>query len=240
MKVFKFENNTELTEVVSQFIIELARSKSQISICLSGGSTPKAIFDIWATHYSEVLPWMKLHFYWGDERCVPPSDEMSNYGMTKKHLFDKVIIPASNINRILGENDPEAEAARYANLIQTKAPIFDLVILGLGDDGHTASIFPENIDDWDCPQDCLVASHPQTGMKRVSISGKVINRAAQVAFLVTGASKADKVKQIIEQRFKYSDLYPAALVNPKNGRLFWFLDEAAAKNVVAEDKWDTI
>ena len=156
--------------------------------------------------------------------------------MTVTHLLSKVAIPAENIHRILGENDPQEEAVRYGALLQEKLtvtngiPQFDLVILGMGDDGHTASIFPHEIDLWDNEQNCVVAIHPDSGQRRVSLTGKVINNALEVAFLVTGESKREKVKEIINQEDSAKD-YPASLVQPTTGNLVWFLDKAAAADV---------
>ena len=153
--------------------------------------------------------------------------------MTVEHLFSKIEVPEENINRILGEKDPVSEAMRYANLLEIDlhrvegVPQFDLVILGMGDDGHTASIFPHEIELWDAEDHCVVATHPDSGQKRVSINGKVINTAKEVAFLVTGASKAEKVEAVVEKT-EGSDAYPASLVNPSTGNLVWFLDEEAA------------
>ena len=125
------------------------------------------------------------------------------------------------------------EAMRYANLLEINldrvegVPQFDLVILGMGDDGHTASIFPHEIDLWNANDHCVVATHPESGQKRVSVNGKVINTAKEVAFLVTGQSKAEKVHTIIGQTEGYRK-YPAALVQPKTGNLVWFMDQEAA------------
>lgn len=209
------------------FIKKLSEGKEYISIALSGGSTPKALFDYWTENVT-LIPWEKIHFFWGDERCVPPEDEMSNYGMTKKHLFDKVSVPSQHIFRIHGEEDPGKEAKRYGKIIPEH---FDLIILGLGDDGHTASIFPGQISLWDSPDNCIIASHPDTSMKRVSISGKVINNAENVVFLATGKNKAEKVYDIIRNRQQYMNQYPAAKVQPASGNLYWFLDEEAGSKL---------
>jgi 6-phosphogluconolactonase len=164
---------------------------------------------------------------------LPPEDDDSNYKMTVTHLISKIDIPRENIHRIKGENDPEYEAKRYAELLEERLPKvadipqFDLIILGMGDDGHTASIFPHEIELWYSPKFCEVAVHPESGQKRVSITGNIINNADTVVFLVTGNSKADKFNEIKNRTGNYSN-YPASLVQPKSGRLLWFLDEAAA------------
>ena len=231
LKIFK--DKTEVAEQFSVYFAEFVKDKPEVHIALSGGSTPKIVFDVLAAEYGHDINWSNIHFYWGDERCVPPDDSDSNYKMTVEHLFSKIEVPKENIHRILGENDPEGEAMRYANLLEINMdrvegiPQFDLVILGMGDDGHTASIFPHEIELWNADDHCVVATHPESGQQRVSINGKVINTSKEVAFLVTGQGKAEKV-EIITQKKEGFEMYPASLVQPTSGKLVWFLDTAAA------------
>lgn len=231
MKLHISKTKSDVAQDFAKFLMDLASDKESITVALSGGSTPKIVFDYLAANYKET-DWSKFHFYWGDERCVLPTDEQSNYKMTVDHLFSKIQLPKANIHRILGENIPEAEAVRYSKeLEQTLAsenevPQFDLVILGMGDDGHTASIFPHEIGLWDSENWCEVATHPESGQQRVSITGDIINNAKTVAFLVTGASKQEKVKVIINKEDNFLD-YPASLVSPQSGELHWFMDEDA-------------
>lgn len=230
-----FNTKEELNRSFTEYLKEILKDRERITVALSGGSTPKSLFDYWAENHKNDIDWKSICLFWGDERCVPPTDEQSNYKMTKDHLLDHVPIPERNIFRIKGENDPSAEAKRYSTLLQMEVemvdtvPSFDLVILGLGDDGHTASIFPHEMNLWKSPHWCVVGTHPDSGQKRVSLSGKVINRAQRIAFLVTGAVKAEKVKQIIESRKEVATIYPAAKVKPVLGHLIWFLDADAAK-----------
>ena len=218
----------------SRYLATVISSRETVHIALSGGSTPKIVFDELATNFLQDIDWKGVHIYWGDERCVAPTDEQSNYKMTLTHLISKIAIPEENINRIKGENNPEYEAKRYAKLLDealpkvNNIPQFDLVILGMGDDGHTASIFPHEIELWDSEKNCVVAIHPDTGQKRVSLTGRIINNADVAVFLVTGGSKAEKVSQIKNQTGNYKS-YPASLVQPSSGRLLWFLDEEAAR-----------
>lgn len=233
MELKIYNDKQEVAEQFSAYFENLVKDKAEFHVALSGGSTPKIVFDILAEKFGDKIDWNKIHFYWGDERCVPPTDDQSNYKMTLEHLFSKINVPQENIHRVLGENDPNPEAMRYANLLEINldrvegVPQFDLVILGMGDDGHTASIFPHEIDLWEAADHCAVATHPESGQKRVSINGKVINTAKEVAFLVTGQSKAEKVYTIIGQSEGFKD-YPAALVNPVSGKLSWFMDQEAA------------
>lgn len=229
-----YTNKQEVAEQFSAYFASLVKDYGTFHVALSGGSTPKLIFDVLAKNYGDTIDWSSIHFYWGDERCVPPTDEQSNFKMTQEHLFSKIKVPKENIHRILGENQPMGEAMRYANLLEINLdrvediPQFDLVLLGMGDDGHTVSIFPTNIELWDSEDHCTVATHPESGQKRVSINGKVINKSKEVIFLVTGDSKAEKVKEIHRQESGYKK-YPAALVQPESGKLTWFMDEAAAR-----------
>ncbi|MEL6919300.1 MAG: 6-phosphogluconolactonase, partial [Bacteroidota bacterium] len=148
----------------------------------------------------------------------------------------QINIPENNIRRIKGENTPKDEALVYSRLLDEELPRihdipkFDLVILGMGDDGHTASIFPHEIQLWDSQNNCEVATHPDSGQKRITITGKVINNADMVAFLVTGGTKSGKVKEIIGKEGNFL-MYPASLVKPMSGRLVWFLDTDAAENI---------
>ena len=232
MKTKTYKDKQEVAEKFSSYFANLVKDYGTFHIALSGGSTPKLIFDVLADQYGETIDWSQIHFYWGDERCVSPMDEQSNFKMTKDHLFSKIKVPKENIHRILGENQPMGEAMRYANLLEInldrvdEIPQFDLVLLGMGDDGHTASIFPHEMELWEADDHCVVATHPDSGQKRVSINGKVINKAKEVIFLVTGDTKAEKVKEIHGKVGDYKS-YPAALVQPESGKLTWFLDEAA-------------
>lgn len=230
-----FENAHQLSEGFTHFLLRKLEEYPHINLALSGGSTPKSLFDYWADNCKDSLPWELINFFWGDERCVPPDGEMSNYGMTREHLFDKISkIEDANIYRIHGENEPQEEAKWYNAVLREKLrhlhgiPSFEIVMLGLGDDGHTVSIFPDQISLWDNPASCVVAEHPETKMKRISITGNVVNAAQHVVFLVTGKNKAEKVRDIINNSEGLKDIYPAARVNPTEGNLYWFLDKEAA------------
>ncbi|MEM7380295.1 MAG: 6-phosphogluconolactonase [Bacteroidota bacterium] len=238
MDVKVSSNKEAVASYFSEYLADLISKTGETHIALSGGSTPKIVFDLLAEQYKDGINWSDVHLYWGDERCVPPDDDQSNYKMTVTHLLSQIDIPESNVHRILGEEEPGDEAERYGELLGNllpKAddlPRFDLVILGMGDDGHTASVFPHEIHLWDSEKNCEVAIHPDSGQRRVTITGKLINNAAEVAFLVTGGSKAEKVKAILHQESGYKQ-YPASLVNPQSGQLNWFLDSEAAKYITS-------
>lgn len=237
MQIKIYPTKLEVARQFSAFFAELANTDKEVHIALSGGSTPMIVFDELAANYREEIPWNRIHLYWGDERCVPPGDPESNYGMTKEHLLSYIAIPEENVHRILGESTPEEEAQRYGAVLKEqlpgkyRIPQFDLVILGLGEDGHTASIFPHEIALWESRDYCEVATHPVSAQQRITLTGKVINNAAMIAFLVTGGSKAEKVQEILQQKGNY-DLYPASKVIPRSGELFWFLDKEAAARII--------
>ena len=234
MEIQIFNSLKELNESFTEWFKEISSTEKQITVALSGGTTPKSLFDYWSSLPEGEIDWKKIKFFWSDERCVAPEDSESNFKMTKEHLFNNINIPEENIFRIKGENNPTDEAKRYGELLiseleqQNGTPVFDIVILGMGDDGHTASIFPHEIELWDNKNNCVTATHPTSGQIRVSLTGKVINAAKNVVFLVTGSNKADKVKEIIEQPEVAEKKYPAALVQPDSDNLYWYLDEAAA------------
>ncbi len=202
------------------------------TIALSGGSTPKLLFSVLGERFASSVNWHNVHFFWVDERCVPPDHPESNFGMTHKALLDKIDIPIGNIHRIRGEDDPEKEADRYSEEIKSHTlkrnglPFFNIMLLGLGEDGHTASIFPGNEKLFLTDKICTSAVHPSTGQERITITGKVINNAANIIFIVTGKNKAGIVNNIIGQRDNKKQ-FPASYVKPFDGRVFWYLDEAA-------------
>ncbi len=223
---------TAVANEFAKFLAQEVEHVSKLNIALSGGSTPQLLFDILASEYKNAIDWNKVHFYWGDERCVPPTDPESNFGMTKLHLFSHLTLPEENIHRILGENEPAVEAARYGKEIERALhsseglPCFDIVMLGMGTDGHTASIFPHQMGLLESSETCVVATNPESGQKRVSLSGPIINNARKVAFLMTGNSKAQKIQEILTRQGNWLR-YPASYIQPKSGELHWFLDESA-------------
>lgn len=230
-----FQDANSLSEGFTAFLQKLLSVYPHVNIALSGGTTPKAVFDYWAANCKDSIAWDRISFFWSDERCVPADNAMNNYGMARDHLFSK--IPAINpksIYRIHGENEPEEEAVWYSEVLKRKTlqrngnPCFELMILGMGDDGHTASVFPNQIELWDHKEACTVGEHPTSGMKRITLTGTVINNAQHIVFLAMGKQKAEMVRDIIRNKKKFSTKLPAARVNPDMGYLYWFLDSEAA------------
>ncbi|PHN05489.1 6-phosphogluconolactonase [Flavilitoribacter nigricans] len=232
-EVHIFPDNDAVAAGFAEWLVNWLKGKGEVSIALSGGSTPKVLFRLLAEQYEDAIDWSKVQLYWGDERCVPADDEDSNYGMTQELLLKHIDIPLANIHRVRGEDEPREEAVRYGEVIEEElelkkgVPVFDLIILGMGSDGHTASIFPHESELLLAETTCAVATHPESGQQRITLTGPVINQAKRVAFLVTGASKTDKVRQIIREEGDWLS-FPAAHIRPSSGQLDWFLDEAAA------------
>ncbi|MEG9487056.1 6-phosphogluconolactonase [Mannheimia indoligenes] len=200
-----------------------------VHISLSGGSTPKLLFKTLAqVPFKTEVQWQNLHFWWGDDRMVSPTDPESNYGEVQKLLFDHINIPAENIHRIRGEENVEQELARFSQELTACVPNleFDWIILGMGTDGHTASLFPHQTD-FDDQNVAVIAKHPETGQIRISKTASLIEKAKRITYLVTGAAKAEVLKEI--QTTPAENLpYPAAKIKAKNGVTEWVLDSDAA------------
>ncbi len=215
---------------------EAAAARGRFAVALNGGETPRAFFKLLARQqFSQKVPWRHVRLYWGDERCVPPEDPASNYGVAREAFIKHVQIPEGNVYRMPGEDPPEEGAAAYGKELAALAalerpvselPVFDLVLLGLGGDGHTASLFPRG--EWlhEDKRLCVPSQSPD-GLARLTVTYPVINAARRVWFLVAGAAKAGIVAEVISG-LKVPDAVPAQGVAPETGKLTWLLDEAAA------------
>ena len=233
-----YKTPEELADVfANQFMKQLeSHSGENFHLAISGGKTPDLLFSILADNYADSILWKKIHFWWVDERMVVPDHPESNYGVAQKLLFSRISIPVENIHRIKGENIPEDEALSYSeqlknNLEQlTEWPEFDLILLGMGDDGHTASIFPNHMELLASHHLCEVAKHPQSGQKRVTLTGNVINNANRICFLVTGSNKSKRISEILTSH-ETSNLLPAKYIRPTHGVIEWHIDKAAATDL---------
>lgn len=228
-----------VAEAAGQLFISSARqavaARGAFRVALSGGSTPEALYR-WLAEPARAgqVDWRRVKVFFGDERCVPPDDARSNYGQARAALLGRVPLPGRNIHRMQGELPPE-EAARACEQQLTHAfeagePRFDLILLGMGDDGHTASLFPrmpalEERTRWCVATD--VPAYVKPNVRRVTLTFPVLNAARAVAFLVTGQGKAARVAEVLSPRGE-GELLPAARVNPAGGALIWLLDEEAA------------
>jgi 6-phosphogluconolactonase len=215
---------------------EAVAARGKFFVALSGGSTPRALYELLAGDaWRGRVDWATTHVLWGDERFVPPDHPDSNYRMADEALLSKVDIPPENVHRVrteLGDpgraaEDYERQIAELFHLPPGSAPRLDLVLLGLGDDGHTASIFPATpapLEDW---RVAVAVWVEKLHANRVTITVPVINQAAHVVFLVSGASKAHVVGEVL-RGVRHTEKYPAQLVKPERGTLRWILDRPAA------------
>jgi len=238
-KILTYHSQEEMiSSAAAQFIsIGLAaiQDRGQFSVTLSGGNTPKPLYAILAGPDADLLDWDKVHFFWGDERCVPPNHPDSNYNQANQVLLSPRSIKDENIHRIKTELQPKEAARQYQEEIlsyfQGKIPRFDLVLLGMGSDGHTASLFPGSklvIGDH-LNEDCLVASNwvPKLDTWRITFTHHLINIAHNVLFLVSGEDKAKALKSVLEGPPDHK-LYPSQLIDPDEGNLTWHIDHEAA------------
>ncbi len=215
-------------------------ARGEFVVALSGGSTPRRTYELLALEpFVSRVNWTRVHVLWGDERCVPPSDADSNYRMARESLLDHVPIPATNVHRIHGEDDPIVAAASYEATLRAlfrtsngppaSAPgkNIDLALLGLGDDGHTASIFPESAAVDEQSRWVMAEYVPAVSMWRVTLTVPILNAAAELLFLVAGGEKAAVLQRVLEGPHRPRVL-PAQLIAPTHGRVHWLVDIAAA------------
>jgi 6-phosphogluconolactonase len=242
-----FDDAAEVAQAAAARFIELGREaivlRGHFIVALAGGSTPKRVYELLASEsYKEQLDWSKVHIFFGDERCVPPDDADSNYRMANETLLSRVTLPAENIHRMNGVGDAFANALLYEDEMRTLFndaawPRFDLILLGMGDDGHTASLFPgtEVLNE----REAWVAGLwvEKLGAYRITLTPPAINHAAHIIFLVTGENKAERLAEVLEGKHDFARL-PAQLIKPLDGSLRWFVDKAASTRLInrGEDK----
>jgi 6-phosphogluconolactonase len=218
---------------------EAVTARGRFTVALSGGSTPRSTYTLLASdEFAPRVDWPRVHAFWGDERCVPPDDPDSNYRTAHEVLLRHVPIPAGNVHRIQGELEPEPAAREYERALLTmfgsspggSPPRFDLVLLGMGDDGHTASLFPGTAAIHEGKRWVVAHYVDKLSVWRVTLTPAVINAAAHVTFLVSGAAKARRLREVLIGPFQ-PDRLPPQIVQPADGRLLWLLDAAAAAHL---------
>lgn len=222
---------TATAERMVNSIVQAIRNNGMCNIALSGGNTPGGVFSLLASGSNrDQVDWDRLHIFWGDERMVPPEHNDSNFRMTQETLLNHVKIPDTNVHRMRGEIAPEVAAAEYAELLHDhfkgSLPCFDLVLLGLGEDGHTASLFPGTDAVQECEKHAVAVFVPELNMWRITLTFPVINAAREVLFLVSGKSKSEIIQRIMSLKQPVKEL-PASMVDPQNGELHWMLDSDA-------------
>jgi len=235
--LYVFETGEKLFRTAARVMIELCYAevarKGYFTVVLSGGSTPLGLYSLLASdEFRARVTWRDIHFFWGDERCVPPGDPASNYGEALRTMLSKANVPEENIHRMRGEMEPARAAIEYEKDItgffsarQAPEPVFDLVFLGLGTDGHTLSLFPNAPELAESERLVIESRAPSGGPERLTMTLPLVNSAGVCVFLVTGAVKAGILKAVMEND---GGRYPASLVSPRSGNLAWFVDREAA------------
>ena len=211
-------------------VADAAKMRARAAVALSGGSTPRAMHRLLAQppHVNRI-PWKRLHIFWVDDRMVPADDPASNFGAARDDFISRVPIPKQQVHPMPLLDPPSRGAARYTrelkNYFGSESPVFDLILLGIGTDGHTASLFPKQADAYKGPQWVLCVKGGNPDVYRLTLGYPVLNRARTTAFLVSGRDKAEMVRTLL---CTDEDLYPPQRIRPQGGRLFWLLDQPAA------------
>lgn len=243
---FIFPNLNTASRVMAEEIVDLINSviskKGRFMLALSGGNTPRILYGLLGSEFSNKIPWKNVHLFWGDERYVPKNHAQSNFAMAYDSFISRVNIPQGNVHRIPVENSsPEKSAELYELLLKkmfdysaekSDYQSFDLILLGMGEDGHTASLFPANPVLFEKHRlVCAVNAPPEMKpIHRITITLSIIDRANCVFFLITGAKKERILKLIFEKPEKAKKMYPAAMVNPK-GKIVWFIDSTGMSQI---------
>lgn len=237
--VIVFDTPEQLAMAAAERFVEFTFESHTVSdpgrftVALAGGNTPRRVYQLLATErFKSRIPWSQVHLFFGDERCVPPEHPDSNYAMVCDSLIWKVPIPATNVHRIIGERDPGESAQTYENYLRSffaglSWPRFDLVWLGMGEDGHTASLFPNSPALKEMSRWVLPTRNEQSGQDRITLTVPVFNHATRIFFLVTGKKKAQLLKEVL-RRQPGSEQLPVRAITPIYGTLEWLVDAEAA------------
>ena len=221
------------------FAGQAARSiteRNRFLVALNGGSTPTRLFQLLATDFKDKIDWSKTHIFWGDERCVPPDDPGSSYGQAREALLSHVPIPPENIHGVNTSLSPAEAASDYALLLRQFSnsplfvPRFDLIYLGMGEDGHTASLFPGSTVHATETVVHVTAQYQDRPANRVTLTQLVFNNACMVVFMATGEKKAITLAEVLSDRYNPGQ-YPAQRIDPKDGELIWLVDGDAASKL---------
>jgi 6-phosphogluconolactonase len=233
-----FKDNEAMSEAATNIFIQAAKhafeARGRFLVALSGGGTPSGLYRLLANDpYRSEMDWEKTFVFWGDERCVPPDDAGSNYHQAYEILLKHVPLPGENILRVKGELEPGQASNAYAQMLKDFAdpgldwPCFDLVLLGMGEDGHTASLFPGSPVEATSPTLAVTGHYQGRPAKRITLTPLVFNSARKVLFLVTGEGKAVTLSRVLND-VSNQEQYPAQRIQPTDGQVIWLVDEAAA------------
>lgn len=240
MKSSIFPSSIETARALILHLVELMSDEPDktFNIAFSGGTTPALMYDLWANEYRDITPWSRMRIFFVDERCVPAENSESNYGLMRSLLLNIVPISHENVFFIRGDEYPREEARRYSEMLEEELPIqngwpvFDVVLLGAGADGHTSSIFPGQEELLSAAQSYEATFNPNNGQKRIAMTGLPILTAKKVIFLITGKSK----EAIVEEICHSGDTGPAAYVAHHAADVELFMDEQAAAQLRSSRK----
>jgi len=234
--LFVFDTPEQLALAAVERFVDYSnalRETEGFSVALAGGNTPRQVYELLATErFKNRVEWSQVHLFFGDERCVPPEHPDSNYAMAYEALISRVPIPAKNVHRIPGESNPNEGALEYENELRAffaglAWPRFDLVLLGMGEDGHTASLFPDSAALKEMSRWVVATRNEQSRQERITLTVPVFNHARRIMVLVTGKKKAQRLKEVL-RRQPGSEQLPVQAITPINGMLEWLVDADAA------------
>ncbi len=239
MKLHIYKNKEEMSEALASWMCEVIEStlkeQEYFTLVLSGGSTPQLLYKtLVSDKFKDKINWSRIHVFWGDERAVPYADERNNARMAHELLLSKVDIPANHVHIMRTDIEPNFSTDAYRKMLHdffdNTSTTFDLVLLGMGDDGHTLSLFPgspiiEEHKHW-----VNSVYNQEQEMYRITLMPKIVNRASKIAFMVDGEKKAKMLQQVLQGEYKPSE-FPSQIIKPEKGELHWFVDEAAAQDL---------
>jgi len=225
-------------EEIAHFAGEAICTHGEFTLCLTGGATPASTYELLATRFRLSVDWKEVQFFWGDERCVPPDDPASNFGMANRTILSKLALRPEQVHRMRGEDDPAQAAQDYEGELRAFFRLeqpgdfqsFNLVLLGLGENAHVASLFPHHSALHEETRLAVAVDVAAVPRRRISLTVPVINSAERVMFLVSGEKKAAAVKNIL-QGPQDPEEYPGQLVKPHSGEIVWLIDKAAGSEL---------
>jgi len=242
MDILTFSDKEKLTYAAADYVVKIAQeaitSHGRFTFALSGGTTPKKLYALLTTQpYRSQIDWARAEIFWSDERCVPPDDAESNYHLAQEAMLSKLPLSTSQIHRMpADEADRDAAAEKYSQEMQRvfgeALPHFDLMQLGMGPEGHTASLFPHQPSLHEQQRLVIPVTVPKPPPPRLTFTPPVLNAARRTLFLVTGGEKADAVQAVLEGDYQ-PDEYPAQLIQPTHGEVTWMLDTTAATQLTS-------
>lgn len=239
MKLHIYKNKAELSESLASWMCEVIEStlkeQEYFTLVLSGGSTPQLLYKtLVSDKFKDKINWSRIHVFWGDERAVPYADDRNNAKMAHELLLNHVDIPANHVHIMRTDIEPNFSTDAYRKMLHdffdNTSTTFDLVLLGMGDDGHTLSLFPGSTMIEEHKHWVNSVYNSDQAMYRITLMPEIINRAAKIAFMAEGEKKANMLQQVLQGSYEPSK-YPAQIIKPADGELHWFVDEAAAKEL---------